>query len=91
MIIWRTDSNGKIGGVKAEEQNPRKIIGPYEKQKEASKGNGKSLSIICYQENMITMTTWKQPPLPKQETSKCNKSIPRSQPDKSSNIIEIPG
>ena len=70
LKIWCADANGQIGKIKQEEQKPRGIFGPFRKQEEAEKGNGKSISTICYQENMIPMNTWKKAPLTKEENTK---------------------
>jgi len=67
LTIWRADTNGQIGKIAAEEEKTRRIIGPYTKQKEAEKGNGKQVSKICYRENMIPTNTWETQPLTKKE------------------------
>ena len=67
IIIRCTDANGQIGKINTEETYPRRIIGRYTINPEAEKGNGKHISKICYQENMIPVNTWKRAPLTKEE------------------------
>ena len=67
LTIWCADANGQIGKITQEEEKPRRIFGPYVKQEKAEKGNGRAISYICYQENMIPMNTWKKAPLTKEE------------------------
>jgi len=37
LTIWCADANGEIGKIKAEEDKPRRIFGPYRKQEKAEK------------------------------------------------------
>ena len=63
-----------MGHLAERETAPRKITAPHTKQGKAEKGIGKSISKICYQENMIPMSTWEQAPLTKNAKGAIQKS-----------------
>ena len=73
--IWRSDANGQLGSKdKTEEEkyvkkglNIRSIIGPYTRAQRAESGNGANIRRICRRQQMIPMTTWKNPMLLRQD------------------------
>ena len=84
LKILRAGANGQIQKIR-QEQKPRRIFGPFRKQEIAEKGNGRSISTICYQENMTTMNTWEKAPLTTTENIIYNKAPTQNKQEKNMN------